>query len=153
MTKDSSQINIKKQKAKHKSILTMVIMRILKLIWTTVLCTVPVVVVNAWIPRSNVAERRVPTLLLASKETDSSTRTSTSIPTTIPSFLMETFNTEYDHARLGSISSVAREIGRQQSAAVGGRQYVSVAHTSGRALFRIRVGRYADRTTATGATT
>jgi phosphomannomutase len=148
----------------------MTIMRILALTWTTVLCTVPVVVVNAWIPQSIVAGRIVPTLLLASKETDSSqsTTSATSIPTTIPSFLMETFNTEcdnvnrppslsillrsihslcsqgsdirgrfVDHARLGSISSVAREIGRQQLLE-GGSTYPSLtplaAHCFGYAL-------------------
>jgi phosphomannomutase len=164
-TKDTSQIH----QARHKSIMTMAIMRILLLTWTMVLCTVPVVEVNAWVPRSTVADRRVPTLLLASKETDSSAQsTSTSIPTTVPSFLMETFNSEcdivnrppslnillrsiqalcsqgsdirgrfVDHARLGSISSVAREIGRQQLLE-GGSTYPSLtplaAHCFGYAL-------------------
>lgn len=141
----------------------MAIMRVLILTWTAAICTLPVIVVNAWIPRSAVAERRVSTLLLASKDT--------SIPTTptIPSFLTQTsFNTEcdnvnrppslnillrsirslsnqgsdirgrfVDHARLGSISAVAHDIGRQQLLE-GGATYPSLtplaAHCFGYAL-------------------
>jgi phosphomannomutase len=148
----------------------MAIMRIFFLTWTTVLCTAPIVVVDAWIPQSSVVGRGVPTSLLASKDTDSSqSTTSTSIPpTTIPSFITQTFNTEcdnvnrppslnillrsiqslssqgsdirgrfVDHARLGSISAVAHDIGRQQLLE-GGATYPSLtplaAHCFGYAL-------------------
>jgi phosphomannomutase len=166
--------------------MTMAIMRIFLLTWTTALCTVPVVVVNAWIPQSTAVGRSVPTLSLASKETDSSQSSTTLVPTTIPSFLMQTFNTEcdnvnrppslnillrsiqslssqgsdirgrfVDHARLGSISAVAHDIGRQQLSE-GGATYPSLtplaAHCFGYALADVLIEQHQKNNAEGGET-